>query len=60
MAHDSMEESLAESVARFETIGTPTRKLALYTRREYMRDLRDFLTHVETRQRERVPFKSEE
>ncbi len=34
MAHDSMQESLTQIVAHFETIGRPARNLALCTRRE--------------------------
>ncbi len=38
--------TLTQALARFETVGMPARNLALRTRREYTRDLRDLLTYL--------------
>ncbi len=40
-------ETLTQALALFETVGMPARNLALRTRREYTRDLRDLLSYLE-------------
>ena len=40
-------ETLAQALAQFETIGMPARNLAVRTRREYSRDLREVLSYLE-------------
>ena len=47
MPHDNMEEYRAQTLVRFGTTGMPARNLALRTRREYMRNLQDFLADLE-------------
>ncbi len=47
MADRSIVETLAQALGQFETIGMPARNLALRTRREYGRDLRDLLSYFE-------------
>ena len=42
-------ETLTQALALFETVGMPARNLALRTRREYTRDLRDLLNYLERR-----------
>ncbi len=44
MADRSTVETLSQALAQFETIGMPARNLAVRTRREYSRDLRDVIT----------------
>ncbi len=47
MVDRSTVETLAQALAQFETIGMPARSLAVRTRHEYSRDLRDLLSYLE-------------
>ncbi len=49
MEDQSTVTTLAQTLAQFETSGTPARNLATRTRREYARDLRDLLSYFEQR-----------
>ena len=47
MEGTSSVETFIQALALFETIGMPARNLALRTRREYARDLRELLSYLE-------------